>query len=615
MQLHIGDIVEARFGGGDVWYRGTISAVDRAKSAHTIEYEDGDTEDGVPIELIRLLEAAPVSTENHVLAKEIPQKLNSQSADNAGVSSAMDLEQQLKPSQEAEDESNAGVDNSDDGASESSEQTVEVKASTISGAVVLESGGSGRNMSEVSAATEKLETPLAGSTAGASGQNVSTSKGKETEPNEADPSAQIQSTVRPDSRGLSRGHSRSASRTDHGEPLAVQGTQPYQRRRSASQGGHTRGAAPMQNIDPMVAQLHAKIEKLQQSLDRSPSLAQHSQSSTDTRNEVAPFQGLSVVAQTTLADRISQIVTQKLTETLSPQNAFAASTLDATASGSATSGHEEGANSGVLSQLQQTLRLFKTEIIDEIEEKLHIEQSVDELKALMRKQRRERAENSDGRGGSRARTERSRRGRAEDNNKRGVNTASSKTVSAAPTTHDLFDPDQALHSTTLLAGEATPKFVGDENRREQLASRNFARKLAQLAEMQDRRAVADSDGSSDEANQGAQRGHRRKVQPTRPAWGARRPCKSDTLRQQAKSDLRHGSPRVQQSIHRTQQWQQRRQREVAQSQRSIRAFRKRRAKRAEYRQHVRVEILAFMSKFAGPACLSNYGRLVELLGR
>ncbi len=35
---------------------------------------------------------------------------------------------------------------------------------------------------------------------------------------------------------------------------------------------------------------------------------------------------------------------------------------------------------------------------------------------------------------------------------------------------------------------------------------------------------------------------------------------------------------------------------------------------ARYKQHVRVEVLALLSKFAGPQCLSSYGRLAELLG-
>ena len=153
-----------------------------------------------------------------------------------------------------------------------------------------------------------------------------------------------------------------------------------------------------------------------------------------------------------------------------------------------------------------------------------------------------------------------------------------------PTTHELRGPDQPLHATTLLAGEPTPKFVGNEQRREQLAARNYARKLAQLSELHG----ADDDDEGVEPSRGRASSGRR---TRRPHLHGNQYGRHGNRHKQAgrggRANPRHqaavavASPRVRQSLQRTQQWQQRRQREVARSQDSIRAFRGRRGKRAK----------------------------------
>jgi hypothetical protein len=57
-QLFVGDLVEARFGGDNDWYNGIVVAVNEgdegnAETTYSVQYDDGDFESSVPINLIR----------------------------------------------------------------------------------------------------------------------------------------------------------------------------------------------------------------------------------------------------------------------------------------------------------------------------------------------------------------------------------------------------------------------------------------------------------------------------------------------------------------------------------------------------------------------------------
>ena len=61
-KLSPGDRVQARFGGRAKWFSGKVTFVSRDGETADIEYDDGDTEDGVAIDLIRLAEDMPAAS-------------------------------------------------------------------------------------------------------------------------------------------------------------------------------------------------------------------------------------------------------------------------------------------------------------------------------------------------------------------------------------------------------------------------------------------------------------------------------------------------------------------------------------------------------------------------
>ena len=54
-EFAVGARVEARYGGEAEWFAGTITAI--MDGTYDIVYEDGDTEEGVPPELVRMVPA------------------------------------------------------------------------------------------------------------------------------------------------------------------------------------------------------------------------------------------------------------------------------------------------------------------------------------------------------------------------------------------------------------------------------------------------------------------------------------------------------------------------------------------------------------------------------
>ena len=56
--IGVGVQVEARFGGEEDWYPGTVAAVN-ADGTYRVAYDDGDEEDSVAPEYVRLRPASP----------------------------------------------------------------------------------------------------------------------------------------------------------------------------------------------------------------------------------------------------------------------------------------------------------------------------------------------------------------------------------------------------------------------------------------------------------------------------------------------------------------------------------------------------------------------------
>ena len=187
------------------------------------------------------------------------------------------------------------------------------------------------------------------------------------------------------------------------------------------------------------------------------------------------FGSLSVDAQAALADKISNIVADRLFETLSPQHQREPPPPAGTTNDKRTPEHDRGVESNphILAQLHDTLRLFKSEIIDEIEEKLHLDKSVEELKTLM--QRRSSSLSRDrSRDHSRGSSRRGHRSRHHSRRKQGRQDFSKSTPAYSSSTMTetvkrLKKGCIPLRATTLLSGAETPQFVGNDQRRDSLA--------------------------------------------------------------------------------------------------------------------------------------------------